>query len=78
MATEVELVEGLKDKCQNCRPYEKIEIGEINNLLNLFYPDVFYYNNFILQNSFWFNFLYRMIRKAAGMGVAPLAPDPDR
>ena len=33
MATEVELVEGLKAKSQNCWPSVKFDIGEINNIL---------------------------------------------
>ena len=33
--TEYELVEGLELKSQNCWPSVKLDIGEINNLLNI-------------------------------------------
>ena len=41
MATEVELVEGLKAKSQNCWPSVQFDIGEVNNLLNRFFPSRF-------------------------------------
>ena len=78
MATEVELVEGLKAKSQNCWPSVKFDIGEINNILNRFFPAGFYYKTFMWPKSFWFKVYEPFIRKAAGMGVAPLTPDPDR
>ena len=78
MATEVELVEGLKAKSQNCWPSVKFDIGEINNILNRFFPAGFYYKTFMWPKSFWFKVYEPFIRKAAGMGVAPLSPDPDR
>jgi len=78
MATEVEIVEGLVAKSQNCWPSVKFDIGEINNLLNRFFPAGFYYKTFMWPKSFWFKVYEPIIRKAAGMGVAPLSPDPDR
>ena len=78
IATEVELVEGLKAKSQNCWPSVQFDIGEVNNLLNRFFPAGFYYKTFMWPKSFWMKIYEPFIRKAAGMGVAPLQPDPDR
>jgi sarcosine oxidase subunit alpha len=47
MATEVELVDGLVANSQNCWPSVKFDIGEINNLLNRFFPAGFYYKTFM-------------------------------
>ena len=78
IATEVELVEGLVANSQNCWPSVKFDIGEINNLLNRFFPAGFYYKTFMWPKSFWYKIYEPIIRKAAGLGVAPLKPDPDR
>ncbi len=78
IATEVELVEGLKAKSQNCWPSVKFDIGEINDLLKSFFPAGFYYKTFMWPKSFWMLIYEPFIRKAAGMGVAPTKPDPDR
>jgi len=78
MATEVEIIEGLKAKSQNCWPSVKFDIGEINNVLNRFFPAGFYYKTFMWPKSFWMSVYEPIIRKAAGMGVAPIKPDPDR
>ena len=78
IATEVELVEGLKAKSQNCWPSVQFDIGEINNVLNRFFPAGFYYKTFMWPKSFWMKIYEPFIRKAAGMGKAPLLPDPDR
>ena len=76
--TEYELVEGLELKSQNCWPSVKLDIGEINNLLNRFFPAGFYYKTFMWPKSFWYRIYEPFIRKAAGFGVASLDPDPDR
>ena len=78
MATEVELVDGLVANSQNCWPSVKFDIGEINNLFNRFFPAGFYYKTFMWPKSFWYKIYEPIIRKAAGMGIAPLSPDPDR
>jgi len=76
--TETELVEGLELKSQNCWPSVSFDIGEVNNLLNRFFPAGFYYKTFMWPKSFWYNVYEPFIRKAAGFGVASLEPDPDR
>ena len=79
IATEVELVEGLKAKSQNCWPSVQFDIGEINNVLNRFFPAGFYYKTFMWPKSFWIKVYEPFIRKAAGMGKGTtLLPDPDR
>ena len=77
-ATEVELVEGLIAKSQNCWPSVSFDFGAINNLFQKFFPAGFYYKTFMWPKSFWYKVYEPIIRKAAGLGVAPLKPDPDR
>jgi sarcosine oxidase, subunit alpha len=78
MATTVELVEGLVAKSQNCWPSVSFDFGAINNFLSKFFPAGFYYKTFMWPKSFWHRIYEPIIRKAAGLGVAPLKPDPDR
>ena len=78
VATEVELVEGLVAKSQNCYPSVSFDFGAINNLLNKFFPSGFYYKTFMWPKNFWYKIYEPIIRNAAGLGVAPLKPDPDR
>ena len=78
LATEVELVEGLVAKSQNCFPSVSFDFGAINNFLSKFFPAGFYYKTFMWPKSFWYKIYEPIIRRAAGLGVAPLKPDPDR
>jgi len=78
LATEIELIEGLEAKSQNCWPSVFFDFGAINNLLNKFFPAGFYYKTFMWPKNFWYKIYEPIIRKAAGLGVAPLEPDPDR
>ncbi len=78
VATTVELVEGLVAKSQNCFPSVSFDFGAINNLLHKFFPAGFYYKTFMWPKSFWYKIYEPIIRKAAGLGIAPLKPDPDR
>ena len=78
IATTVELVEGLVAKSQNCWPSVSFDFGAINNFLNKFFPAGFYYKTFMWPKSFWYKIYEPVIRKAAGLGIAPLKPDPDR
>jgi len=78
IATAVELVEGLVAKSQNCWPSVSFDFGAINNLFNKFFPAGFYYKTFMWPKNFWYKIYEPIIRKAAGLGVAPLKPDPDR
>ena len=78
IATTVELVDGLVATSQNCWPSVSFDFGAINNLLNKFFPAGFYYKTFMWPKNFWYKIYEPIIRKAAGLGVAPLKPDPDR
>jgi len=78
IATTVELVEGLEAKSQNCWPSVNFDFGSINNLLSKIFPAGFYYKTFMWPKSFWHKIYEPLIRRAAGLGVAPLKPDPDR
>ena len=78
VATEIELVEGLVAKSQNCFPSVYFDFGAINNFLNKFFPAGFYYKTFMWPKNFWYKIYEPFIRRAAGLGVAPLKPDPDR
>ena len=78
LATTIELVEGLEAKSQNCFPSVSFDFGAINNFLHKFFPAGFYYKTFMWPKSFWYKIYEPIIRKAAGLGVAPLKPDPDR
>ena len=78
IATAVELVEGLVAKSQNCWPSVSFDFGAINNLFNKFFPAGFYYKTFMWPKNFWYKVYEPIIRRAAGLGVAPLKPDPDR
>ena len=77
-ATTVELVEGLVAKSQNCFPSVSFDFGAINNFLNKFFPAGFYYKTFMWPKNFWYKIYEPVIRKAAGLGVVSLKPDPDR
>jgi len=78
VATIVDLVEGLVAKSQNCFPSVSFDFGAINNFLHKFFPAGFYYKTFMWPKSFWYKVYEPIIRKAAGLGVAPLKPDPAR
>jgi sarcosine oxidase subunit alpha len=76
-ATQVELYDGLVAKPQNCWPTLTYDVGVINNMLSRFFPAGFYYKTFKWPASMWKTYEH-VIRKAAGLGVAPSQRDPDR
>jgi len=78
VATETELVEGLVAKSQNCWPSVNFDFGAINNLFNKFFPAGFYYKTFMWPKNFWYKIYEPIIRRAAGLGVAPMKADTDR
>ncbi len=75
-ATEVELYEGLTACSQNCWPSVNFDIGAINSVLSRLFPAGFYYKTFMWPQSLWMTY-EKFIRKAAGLGVSPMEPDPD-
>ena len=77
-ATEIELVDGIEAKSQNCWPSVKFDVGAINNFLNKFFPAGFYYKTFMWPKSFWYKVYEPFIRKAAGLGIASTKKDKER
>ena len=78
-ATMVELFDGLTAEGQNAWPNVRLDLGEINSLLGRFFAAGFYYKTFMglgRGTREWMVF-ERFIRRAAGMGSAARAPDPD-
>ena len=77
LATQVELYEGLQACSQNRWPSLGFDVGAINNLLSRFIPAGFYYKTFMWPARAWHTVYEPWIRRAAGLGVAPVEPDPD-
>ncbi|MFQ5993903.1 MAG: sarcosine oxidase subunit alpha family protein [Acidiferrobacterales bacterium] len=76
-ATQVELYEGLEAASQNCWPSVRFDLGAINNALSHILPAGFYYKTFMWPKRFWRHYEH-FIRKAAGLGRAPVGVDPDQ
>lgn len=76
-ATAIELYEGLVAESQNRWPSLKFDLMAINNLLSPLFPAGFYYKTFMWPARLWPSY-ERVIRNAAGMGVATRQDDPDR
>ena len=74
-ATEIELFDGLEAAPVNCWPSLRFDFTAVNDRLSRFLPAGFYYKTFMWPD--WH--LYEgAIRRAAGLGRAPEAADPDR
>jgi sarcosine oxidase subunit alpha len=77
-ATQVELYEGLVALSQNRWPSLAFDVGRVNDALSRFFPAGFYYKTFMWPRKAWKTLYEPLIRRAAGLGVAPTRPDPDR
>ena len=77
-ATQVELYEGLVAESQNRWPSLRQDVGRINDVLSPFFPAGFYYKTFMWPRSAWKSLYEPVIRRAAGLGRAPVLADPDR
>ena len=55
----------------------RFDVSQINAALSRFLPAGFYYKTFMWPASLWMTY-ERVIRNAAGMGIASREPDPDR
>jgi len=77
-ATQVELYDGLVAESQNRWPSLSMDLRCVNDLFSRFLSAGFYYKTFMWPASAWKKLYEPMIRKAAGLGKAPTAPDPDR
>ena len=76
-ATMVELFEGLEAKSQNRWPSLEFDVGAINQLASPLLVAGFYYKTFMWPKAFWEKIYEPLIRRAAGLGSAVHAPDPD-
>jgi sarcosine oxidase subunit alpha len=76
-ATQVELYDGLIAESQNRWPSLKRDFGRINDLLSRFFPAGFYYKTFMWPRKAWKSLYEPVIRRAAGLGRAPIHADPD-
>jgi len=77
-ATQVELYRNLNAHSQNRWPSLEFDVGRVNDLLSRFFPAGFYYKTFMWPRGAWKSVYEPLIRRAAGLGVAPTLPDPDR
>lgn len=73
-ATTLELYEGLAAAPVNAWPSASFDLMAVNGWFKRFIPAAFYYKTFIGPDWHWFE---PAIRRAAGLGRAPCAPDPD-
>jgi sarcosine oxidase, subunit alpha len=82
-ATQLDLYDGLQAMSQNRWPSLAFDIGAANSVLAPFISAGFYYKTFIgpkflAKSQLWTWAFEPFIRHAAGLGVAPSRPDPDR
>lgn len=74
-ATQIELFDGLHARSVNCRPSARFDVFAVVQLLSRLMPAGFYYKTFLWPSWGWFE---PLIRRAAGLGIVPTLPDPDR
>ena len=77
-ATTAELHDGLVAQSQNRWPSLRHDLLAINQLAAPFLGAGFYYKTFMWPAAFWEKAYEPLIRRAAGLGRASGAPDPDR
>jgi len=76
-ATVQEVFDGMIVESQNRFPSLSFDIGGINNFLSPFFAAGFYYKTFMWPRAAWKHVYEPIIRRAAGLGVAPKEADPD-
>jgi sarcosine oxidase subunit alpha len=76
-ATQVELYDGLKATSQNRFPSLRFDLGSVAGMASPLLGAGFYYKTFMWPPSFWRRVYEPAIRAAAGLGRAPVDPDPD-
>jgi sarcosine oxidase subunit alpha len=75
-ATDLFVYDGLKAVSQNRWPSLAFDLGAANSLIARFIPAGFYYKTFIGPPWLW-KIYEHMIRRAAGLGAAPMAAEVD-
>ena len=76
VATQVELYEGLVARSVNVSPSVDFDLRAAHGWFARLMPPGFFYKTFMWPAGFWRHYEHQ-IRKAAGFGVVPDAPDPD-
>ena len=76
-ATTTELFDGLEARSQNRWPSLVFDAGAVNSLFSPLLAAGFYYKTFMWPAAFWEKVYEPLIRRAAGLGRASDAPDPD-
>src|SRR5215470_18522201 len=76
--TTVDLVEGLTARTQNAWPSVELDVMGINQLAAPLFQSGFYYKTFMGPTKGAWMFYEPFIRRAAGLGTATEAADPDR
>ena len=76
-ATTQPLYDGLDARAQHCWPSLKWDAGEVARLASPLFSAGFYYKTFMWPAGFWKRLYEPALRKSAGLGRAPVAPDPD-
>ena len=77
-ATTLEAQAGLVTRSQNAWPSVGFDLMAVNSLLAPVFVAGFYYKTFMGPTRKAWMFYEHFIRKAAGLGTASQAPDPDR
>ena len=75
-ATQVELYEGLEAASVNGWPSVNFDLMSITGWFGRLMPPGFYYKTFMYPAKLWMTYEH-FIRKAAGLGSAPVKHDPD-
>ena len=76
-ATTIELYDGLAAASQNCWPSLRLDLLAANEIFSPIFGAGFYYKTFMWPAAFWEKLYEPAIRRAAGLGRAAEAPDPD-
>ncbi len=76
--TVVDLTEGLTARTQNAWPSVELDVMGINQLAAPLFQSGFYYKTFMGPTKGAWMFYEPFIRRAAGLGAATEAADPDR
>jgi sarcosine oxidase subunit alpha len=75
-ATQVELYQGLEASSVNGWPSVNFDVMAIVGAFGRLMPPGFYYKTFMYPKKLWMTYEH-FIRKAAGLGAAPVEADPD-
>ena len=74
-ATQVRLYDGLEARSTRGWPGLRVDASSMNDLFGRVFSAGFYYKTFMFPQRFW-HYYESFIRRSAGLGVAPDAPDP--